>query len=58
VVGVDGVGMITHGPWAGRIYGGQSAVADREGRVLAVLRDRDAEVRVLEVPIGDRADDE
>jgi N-carbamoylputrescine amidase len=58
VVGVDGVGMITHGPWAGRIYGGQSAVADREGRVLAVLRDRDAEVRVLEVSIGDRADDE
>ena len=58
VVGTDLVGMITSGPWKGRTYGGQSVVADRAGEVLAVLRDRDTDVRVLEVPIGpmDRVD--
>jgi predicted amidohydrolase len=58
VVGVNCVGTIAHGPWAGRICGGQSAVADRDGRILAVLRDRDAEVRVVEVPIRARIGDE
>lgn len=52
VIGTDTVGVITHGPWAGRTYGGQSVVADRHGNLLAVWRDRDVEVRVLEVPIG------
>lgn len=52
VVGTDCVGMITHGKWTGKTYGGQSVVADRDGQVLCVLRDRDAEVRVLDVPIG------
>jgi len=51
-IGTDLVGGITHGPWAGRTYGGQSVVADRDGNILAILRDRDVDVRVLEVPIG------
>jgi len=55
VVGVNCVGRITNGPWAGRPYGGQSAVADCGGSILAVLRDRDAEVRVLEVPVVERS---
>jgi hypothetical protein len=33
-------------------------MADRDGSILAVLRDRDAEVPGLEVPIRDRTDDE
>lgn len=52
VVGTDCVGMISRGPWTGRTYGGQSVVADRDGSVLGVLRDRDAEVRVFEVRPG------
>jgi predicted amidohydrolase len=52
VVGTDCVGMITHGPWRGKTYGGQSVVADRDGQVLATLRDRDAEVRVMEIEVG------
>ena len=55
VVGTDCVGLITHGPWTGRTYGGQSVAADRNGQVLEILRDRDAEVRVVEIVIG-RAD--
>ena len=52
VVGTDLVGMITHGPWTGQTYGGQSVVSDREGKILAILRDRDVDVRVIELAIG------
>ncbi|MBI4580438.1 MAG: carbon-nitrogen hydrolase family protein, partial [Planctomycetes bacterium] len=56
VVGTDCVGMITRGPWTGKTYGGQSVVADKDGKVLGVLRDRDAEVRVFEIqPMSRRA---
>jgi len=51
VVGTDLVGEMTHGPWTGRTYGGGSVVADGSGNVLAILRDRDTEVRVLDLPI-------
>jgi len=52
VVGTDCVGMITHGPWTGKTYGGRSLVADRKGEVLGLLRDRDAEVRLFEITPG------
>ena len=49
-IGTDLVGEMTHGPWKGRTYGGASVVADATGKVLEVLRDRDTEVRVVELP--------
>ncbi|MFG0251603.1 MAG: carbon-nitrogen hydrolase family protein [Phycisphaerales bacterium JB038] len=52
VVGTDLVGMISTGPWQGMTYGGQSPVADATGEIIATLRDRDAEVRVIEVLLG------
>ncbi len=48
-VGTDLVGMISSGPWTGMTYGGLSPVADATGEIIATLRDRDAEVRVVEV---------
>jgi len=54
MVGVDLVGVMSQGPWKGRTYGGASYVADGTGKVLATLRDRDVEVRVVEVPVGNR----
>jgi predicted amidohydrolase len=51
-VGTDLVGEMTHGPWKGRTYGGASVVADASGKVLQVLRDRDADVRVVEMPMS------
>jgi predicted amidohydrolase len=54
VVGTDLVGVIMHGPWTGQTYGGASVVADGSGHVVAVLRDRDVEVRVMELPIARR----
>jgi predicted amidohydrolase len=50
-IGTDLVGEMTHGPWKGWTYGGGSVVADAFGRALEVLRDRDTDLRVVELPI-------
>jgi predicted amidohydrolase len=52
MAGVDLVGEMTHGPWTGQTYGGSSFVADAAGKILLTLRDRDTDVRVVDVPIG------
>ncbi|MFB3924259.1 MAG: carbon-nitrogen hydrolase family protein [Terriglobia bacterium] len=54
VVGTDLVGVMMHGPWTGRTYGGGSVVAGGSGKVLAILRDRDVEVRVVKLPLKRR----
>jgi predicted amidohydrolase len=47
VIGTDLVGVMTHGPWAGRIYGGGSVASDASGAIVAVGVDRDVDtVRV------------
>jgi predicted amidohydrolase len=51
-IGTDLVGEMTHGPWKGRTYGGGSILADASGKVLEVLRDRDTDLLVIELPIG------
>lgn len=51
VVGTNLVGQITHGPWAGRTYGGHSVVADRTGGIVSLGRDFDRDVRLVEVTI-------
>jgi predicted amidohydrolase len=55
MAGVDLVGEMTHGPWAGWTYGGSSFVADGDGRILLTARDRDTDFRVIELPIGSLA---
>jgi len=52
VVGADNIGTITHGPWTGRTYGGQSVATDADGNVLARGKDREAQVLVFDVPVG------
>ncbi|UCE43256.1 MAG: carbon-nitrogen hydrolase family protein [Candidatus Aminicenantes bacterium] len=51
VVGVDLVGEITHGPWTGMTYGGQSVTTDANGRILAIAKDRDRDVMIIQIPI-------
>jgi predicted amidohydrolase len=51
VIGTDLVGEITHGPWTGLVYGGQSIVADASGRILAVARDRDREIMLVTIDL-------
>ena len=56
MAGVDLVGEMTHGPWQGWTYGGSSFVADGTGKILLTLRDRDADVQVVAVPVGSLAE--
>lgn len=51
VIGTDLVGAITHGPWTGQVYGGQSIAYDAKGNVLALARDRDTDMTFTEVKI-------
>jgi N-carbamoylputrescine amidase len=55
MAGVDLVGEMTHGPWAGWTYWGSSFVADGEGRILFTARDRDTDMHVMDVEVGSLA---
>lgn len=52
VVGTNLVGQITHGPWTGRVYGGQSIAADKNGKVIAVCKDRERDIKIITVNKG------
>lgn len=51
MAGVDLVGEMTHGPWAGQTYGGSSFVADANGKILLTARDRDTDLRIIDLAI-------
>jgi N-carbamoylputrescine amidase len=57
VIGTDLVGVMTHGPWKGQTFGGASVVADGYGQLVATLRDRDMETRMVELQLGQRQND-
>ena len=50
VVGTDLIGEISHGPWTGQVYGGQSIAVDRKGNILARGKDRDRDIIVFTLP--------
>jgi N-carbamoylputrescine amidase len=47
VVGTNLVGLITKGPWAGRVYGGQSVAVDKTGKILGIAKDRDRDIKLV-----------
>ncbi|HTT18114.1 MAG TPA: carbon-nitrogen hydrolase family protein [Candidatus Sulfotelmatobacter sp.] len=49
VVGTDLVGVMSAGPWKGYTYGGASVAISATGDLITKLRDRDVEVRVVDV---------
>jgi predicted amidohydrolase len=49
VVGTDLVGEISHGPWRGYVYGGQSVAANAQGRILVTAKDRDRDIVVFDI---------
>ena len=51
-VGTNSVGAISNGPWKGRVYGGQSIIADKSGQIVAKARDRDRDIVVVAIEIG------
>ena len=52
VVGPNLVGEITKGPWKGRIFGGHSVVADKNGKTLTIGADRDQDIRIISIRMG------
>jgi len=52
VVGTDLVGQITRGPWKDRVVGGQSVAADKNGKTLAIAKDRDRDIKIASIRIG------
>ena len=52
VIGTNSVGEITNGPWKGRVFGGQSIIADKNGKTLAIGSDRDRDIKVISIKIG------
>jgi predicted amidohydrolase len=49
VIGTNPIGQLTNGPWAGRIYGGQSVATDKKGRIIAIAKDRERDVKIVPV---------
>ena len=49
VVGIDLVGVMSAGPWKGYTYGGASLIVSGAGEVKTKLRDRDVDMKVVEV---------
>ena len=49
VVGTDLVGIMSAGPWKGYTYGGASVAISASGEVFTRLRDRDIEVKLVDV---------
>jgi len=47
VIGTDLVGKISHGPWKGMVYGGQSVAAHANGDIIAVGKDRQRDIVVI-----------
>jgi len=52
VVGTNLVGEITKGPWKGRIFGGHSVAADKNGKTLTIGADRDRDIKVFSIRTG------
>ena len=52
VVGTNLVGEITKGPWKGRIFGGNSVVADKNGKTLTIGANRDQDIKVFSISTG------
>jgi predicted amidohydrolase len=52
VVGTNLVGEITKGPWKGRIFGGHSVAADKNGKILTISADRDRDIRIFTIRTG------
>jgi predicted amidohydrolase len=51
-IGTNLIGQISHGPWRGMTYGGHSVAADKAGRVLALGKDLDRDIRMVTLSLN------
>jgi predicted amidohydrolase len=52
VIGTNLVGEITKGPWKGRIFGGNSVAADKNGKTITIAADRDRDIKIVSINTG------
>lgn len=52
VIGTDLIGQISHGPWIGQVYGGQSVAFDPKNGSLIIGKDREREIVVFMVELN------
>jgi predicted amidohydrolase len=53
-IGTDLVGQVSHGPWAGQIYGGQSVACDAKGRTMKIGKDREPEIMIVNIKVPNK----
>jgi len=53
LIGTNLIGEITRGPWKGRTYGGNSVAADRMGKTISIAKDRDRDINIVSVNVGE-----
>ncbi len=51
VVGTNLIGQISHGPWTGQIYGGQSVAFDPKNNILVTGKDRERDIIVFSIQL-------
>ena len=51
VIGTDLVGEISHGPWTGQVYGGQSVAVNKSAEVIARAKDREREILIVDIQL-------
>ena len=52
VIGTDLIGQVSHGPWTGMVYGGQSAGFDPGSGTLVVGRDRERDIAIIKLQLN------
>jgi len=51
VIGTNLVGQVSHGPWTGQIYGGQSVAFDPLTNQLLIGKDRDKDLPIISLDL-------
>ena len=52
VIGTNLIGQVSHGPWTGQIYGGQSVAYDPAKDILITGKDREREIVLVKIEIS------
>ena len=51
VIGTNLIGQISHGPWTGQVYGGQSVAFDNKKEKLVIGKDRESDIAIITVEL-------
>jgi len=49
VIGTNLIGQVSHGPWTGQIYGGQSVAFDPQNDQIKVGKDRESDLVIIDL---------